>query len=313
MFWVNSRVSSFIVILFMSLFFVTAAAADPFVGEFAAYADDDNYSIKMNAPVNGYYHGTMSVDGEIMPLTANKSGKFLVGTINDYGDVYQFTAVSRADGSFVFTDEDGESIVFRPKGQSRAGGEAPAGPDYYSQQGGTAQQSDSGAVYINRKKLSPDKRNALESAYQTRIQSGRYWYDNICGAWGVEGGPTTGFILAGLDLPGPMPADISKGGTGIFINGREIHPMDQRGLQQLFGVTYKGNYWLDAQGNLGPVGGYAIVNIVNAIQAAQQQQSSGSVTHGYGSSYGSRGTLSSGGMYSGRTASGKSVFWYPGK
>ncbi|WP_019614235.1 hypothetical protein [Psychromonas ossibalaenae] len=311
MFWVNSRVSSLIVILFMTLFFAAASAADPFVGEFSSYADDDNYSITIKTPVNGYYHGTISIDGEKIPLTANKSGKFLVGTINDYGDIYQFTVVSRADGSFLFTDEDGESLIFRPRGQPRAG--AYASPDSSSEQGAAVPKSDTGAVYINRKKLSPDKRNALESAYQTRIQSGRYWYDNICGAWGVEGGPTTGFILAGLDLPGPMPADISQGGTGIFINGREIHPMDQRGLQQLFGVTYKGYYWLDAQGNLGPIGGYAIVNIVNAIQAAQQQQPSGSVTHGYGSSYGSRGTLSSGGMYSGRTASGKSVFWYPGK
>jgi hypothetical protein len=83
---------------------------------------------------------------------------------------------------------------------------------------------------------------------------------------------------------------------------------------QLFGVTYRGHYWLDANGNLGPVGGPAIANTVSSIQqsqAAQDQQSGGSVTHGYGSAYGARGT-SGGGMYSGRTASGKSVFWYPG-
>ena len=167
-------------------------------------------------------------------------------------------------------------------------------------------------VYINRIKLDNRKLVALEQGYQTTIQNGNYWYDRFCGAWGVEGGPTTGFIMAGLDLPGPMPSDVSGGGTGIFINGREIHPMDQRGLQQLFGVTYAGYYWLDAQGNLGVVGGPFIVNIVAAIQAAQRATSGGSVTHGYGSGSGSRGTLSSGGMYSGRTASGKSIFWYPG-
>jgi len=42
-----------------------------------------------------------------------------------------------------------------------------------------------------------------------------------------------------------------------------------------------------------------------AIQKARE-----SVTHGYGTS-GARGTVG-GGMYSGRTATGKSVFWYPG-
>lgn len=169
------------------------------------------------------------------------------------------------------------------------------------------------AVYINHIKLSLTQLQALETTYQIHIDNGRYWYDAICGAWGVEGGPTVGFILAGLDLPKPLPPDISGGGTGIFINGREIHVLDQRGLRQLFGVTYPGRYWLDAQGNLGPEGGPAIANIVAAIQAAQQRQatSQGSVTHGYNSAYGARGTLG-GGMYSGRTASGKSVFWYPG-
>lgn len=167
-------------------------------------------------------------------------------------------------------------------------------------------------VYINRIKVDNKKLLVLEQGYRTTIQNGRYWYDHYCGAWGVEDGPTAGFIMAGLDLPGPMPRDISGGGTDIFINGREIHPMDQKGLQQLFGVTYTGYYWLDAQGNLGVVGGPFIVNIVSAIQAAQRAAGSGSVTHGYDSAGGSRGTLSGSGMYSGRTASGKSVFWYPG-
>lgn len=167
-------------------------------------------------------------------------------------------------------------------------------------------------VYINRVKLSTDQIVSIEEMYSTTIEDGRYWYDRYCGAWGVEDGPTAGFIMAGLDLPGPMPSDISKGGTGIFINGREIHPMDKQGLQQLFGVAYAGYYWLDAAGNLGVVNGPFIVNIVSAIQRAQAAQGGGSVTHGYGGAGGARGTLSGSGMYSGRTASGKSVFWYPG-
>ncbi len=124
----------------------------------------------------------------------------------------------------------------------------------------------------------------------------------------MEGGPTAGFLFAGLDLPGPMPADVSGGGTDIFINGRELHPLDKEALAKIFGQTIPGRYWLDALGNLGPEGGAALVNLAAAMQAARQQDS---VTHGYGSTYGARGTLG-GGMYSGRTATGKSVFWYPG-
>lgn len=161
-------------------------------------------------------------------------------------------------------------------------------------------------VFINRVKLDSAIVIAAEAQYGTTIEDGRYWYDAVCGAWGVEGGPTAGFLLAGLDLPGPMPADISGRDTGIFINGREVHPLDRDGLQQIFGQTIPGRYWLDAMGNLGAEGGPAIANLAVAIQRAQE-----SVTHGYGNASGARGTLA-GGMYSGRTASGKSVFWYPG-
>jgi hypothetical protein len=170
--------------------------------------------------------------------------------------------------------------------------------------------SETREVYINRVKLDDATVGALETKYRVPIQNGHYWYDTICGAWGVEGGPTAGFIYSGLKLPGPMPEDISRGGTGIFINGREIHPLDQVAFQKIFGYTIPGRYWLDAHGNLGPEGGAPIANLAAAIRASQSAQS-GSVTHGYGKGYGSRGTLG-GGMYSGRTASGKSVLWYPG-
>jgi hypothetical protein len=165
-------------------------------------------------------------------------------------------------------------------------------------------------VYINRVKLPSERVQRMEREYGTLIMDGRYWYDAACGAWGVEGGPTLGFILPGLELPGPMPADISGGGTGIFINGREIHVQDQMALQQIFGVTYPGRYWLDAQGNLGLEGGMAIVNLGAAIQAAAGRQ--------YGSATGAGGTVASDGqggfMFSGKTLDGsKSAFWYSGQ
>jgi len=386
------------------LIFPLAIIADPFIGEYSGYADDDQYYLKIDAAGKNSYKGLMIVSGEQIPFSAKKVGKRLKGQINDYGDVYGFNASIRKDGTLLFKDEDGDSVVFSkavpgtvakaqssgyhansqppygapPSGASTYGAQPYGGPNsstpntggpiygaapqnnpnvnewmppyqgqpnygapppqtnqpYGNQQDSWNAQpygapaagiygNQSGmshrAIFFNRVKLPAQQVQAMESDYQTQIQDGRYWYDNHSGAWGVEGGPTAGFIQAGLGLPGPMPADISGGGTGIFINGREIHPLDQQGLQQLFGITYQGRYWLDAQGNLGQEGGPAITNIVAAIQNAQQNQqgtsaggnSGSSVTHGYDSNYGARGT-SSGGIYSGRTASGKSVFWYPG-
>ena len=170
-------------------------------------------------------------------------------------------------------------------------------------------------VYFNRVQLSEQQLQSLESMLQTKVQDGKYWYDKMCGAWGVEGGPTAGFVYPGLELPGPMPVNISGGGTGVFINGREVHQLDKKGLEQLFGSAPAGRYWLDAQGNMGPEGGMPVVNLVMAIQQAQSRQGGGSVTHGYGGT-GARGTLGSdgegGSIYSGTDASGKSVFWFPG-
>lgn len=149
--------------------------------------------------------------------------------------------------------------------------------------------SETRQVYINRVKLDDATVQALETQYRVPIQNGRYWYDAICGAWGVEDGPTAGFIYAGLKLPNPIPVDISRGGTGIFINGREIHPLDQKAFQNIFGYTIPGRYWLDAHGNLGPESGGAIANLAAAIRASKGAQS-GSVTHGYGMPTGSRGS-----------------------
>lgn len=316
---IDLHLSLMMVILSIVLFIATAvfaaATADPFVGEFVSYDDDDRYYLKINKTPEGYYQGEMNVEGDIMLLSAKKHGKKILGKINEHGDIYQFTATMHEDGSLIFTDEDGESVIFRPHKTSESGDKSQAKHPSAAEMKATKSSNGKSEVYINRCRLDTDKLKALETKYQTRIESGRYWYDNKCGAWGVEGGPTAGFIMAGLDLPSPMPVDISGGGTGISINGREIHPLDQQGLQRLFGITYQGHYWLDAQGNLGVVGGPAIVNILDAIQASQRQQGGGSITHGYKSTYGARGTLSGGSggsMYSGRTATGKSVFWYPG-
>jgi hypothetical protein len=297
---------------------VTAPAivhADPFIGKFIGQVGGAGYHLTMKNIIADDYRGVLALDDVEMPLKGKRNGTKIVGEINDNGDIYQINITVGKDGALILTDEDGEVIVFQPDKKTEVGSksseESASGEETKPEQNATLRQ-----VYVNRIKLDAEKLNAIETMYQIRMEDGHYWYDYICGAWGVEDGPTVGFIMAGLDFPRPLPADISGGGTGIFINGREIHPLDQRGLQQLFGITYPGHYWLDSQGNLGIVGGPAIVNIVAAIQTAQRQQAGGSSTHGYGSAYGARGALAGDGqggqIYSGRTATGKSVFWYPG-
>jgi hypothetical protein len=131
-------------------------------------------------------------------------------------------------------------------------------------------------VVINRVRLPERDLATIEQRWNTRIPDGNYWYDKYSGAWGVEGGPTAGWIPAGLDLGGPLRADASGGNTGVFINGRELHLLDVAGLMQITQV-YRGRWWVDAQGNFGAEGGPALGN----LRMIAQQRSRG----GYGAVY----------------------------
>ena len=111
------------------------------------------------------------------------------------------------------------------------------------------------SVQVNGTALNQNTLAALQRVYG-RIPAGNYWYDPYSGFWGVRGGPSIGRILPGLRLGGPLHPGASGGGngrvTGVFINGREIHPQEYMILVRLFGTVYPGRYWLGP--NL--IGGY---------------------------------------------------------
>lgn len=110
-----------------------------------------------------------------------------------------------------------------------------------------------------------------------RLDDGAYWYDPRTGASGRWGGPTLAFLPPGLALGGPLPAEASGGGqgtlTGVFVNGRELHPVDVFGLQQLIGQVWPGRWWVDAQGNYGLEGGPPLGNLM--LLARAHRSSSG--------------------------------------
>ena len=139
--------------------------------------------------------------------------------------------------------------------------------------------SKSRTVTINRVRLTEQQIVYLEHRFQMRVQEGSYWYDKVSGAWGLEGGPTVGFGIAGLNIGGPLRADSSRGNTGVFINGRELHWKDVMALQQL-GPVYPGRYWVDVYGNCGLEGGPALLNLVQLARARRQAQGGSIVTGG---------------------------------
>jgi hypothetical protein len=161
-------------------------------------------------------------------------------------------------------------------------------------------QSGDRSVIINRTRLGNDQLRALEQRYRVRIPDGHYWYDKFSGAWGLEGGPTSGFTFPGLNLGGPLHADASRGNTRVFINGRELHYLDVLALQQLVIQVLPGRYWVDAQGYCGYEGGPALLNLVQLAQAANHHRGGKGITSGmYDSGIGS---VSGGGFISGSSS-----------
>lgn len=107
-------------------------------------------------------------------------------------------------------------------------------------------------IYVNGVKLNLETIQSLETYYGVQMQAGRYWYDKVSGLWGYEGGPTMGQIMPALNLGGSLKPHASGGNTGVFINGRELHPLEVRYLLSVFGRVIPGRYWLNARG----VGGF---------------------------------------------------------
>lgn len=143
------------------------------------------------------------------------------------------------------------------------------------------------SVLVNSVRLSDATVKGLEQKYRVVIQDGDYWYDRVSGAWGLRGGPTVGFTLAGLNLGGSLRSDASAGNTGVFINGRQLHQNDVVALMQL-GPVYQGRYWVDANGYFGFEGGPALGNLWLAAQAARRQGAQTTYTRS-GSMFGSDG------------------------
>jgi hypothetical protein len=119
----------------------------------------------------------------------------------------------------------------------------------------------------------------LERASGGALPDGSWWYDARCGAFGAWGGPALAFIPAGLDLGPPVPARASGGGTGVFINGRELHPVDVRGLALIIGPVIPGRYLVDAMGNGFLENGVYLGNLVAAMRQRASASRGGSFNY----------------------------------
>jgi len=146
-----------------------------------------------------------------------------------------------------------------------------------SRAGEEGDASRSGLMVNGKNQSAQQRRNLekLELALGLRFPSRSYWYDKRSGAFGFWGGPAGAILPAGLDLGPAMPSNCSGGGTGVFVNGRELHPLDVLALQQIT-VVLPGRYWLNSQGIGGLEGGPPSFNLLAlAAQARTRNSPSG--------------------------------------
>lgn len=214
------------------------------------YLEEQNASVALvlvEAPdgaVTGSFEGASSI-----PLTARHTGDTLVGRVGnaDFGADLKATIDQDTLTVVLTVGAQSEQHVFRRTGAPPAatGGSSTATGAPPSSGGGQRH------VTVNDVRLSDQELARIEQSFRVGIVDADYWYDNVSGAWGVKGGPTRGFIYSGLNLGGPLKANASVGGTGVFVNGRELHPLDVAGLQRCTQVN-PGRYWVGADG----IGGY---------------------------------------------------------
>jgi hypothetical protein len=175
-------------------------------------------------------------------------------------------------------------------------------------------------ITVNGTRIDDATLQILEQGMGIQIPEYDYWYDPVCGAVGGIGGPGVAFFPPGLRLGGPLQPDASGGGsgmvTGVFINGRELHPQDVLGLKSITGQVIPGRYWLDGQGNFGFEGGPVAGNLLLIARTRQTQGGGGGSQawtryKDFGGVNGKTnfGSFGNGDYY----FSGGGVDWWPGK
>lgn len=256
---------------------VSMSAAD-FSGTFLN--DESGLEVTLQAAPDGSLTGRMSADGDWATIKGRITGDTFAGQFTAKGTTLPLSGRLHGDRLELVpgpADDPEETWVLQRAntGENVAVATPPPTPTPVAPQAATppaATSSPAGTrkVVVNGVTLPADTLQALEQQYHIRIEDADYWYDAKCGAWGLRGGPTLGFIPAGLKLGGPLAADASGTGTGVFLNGREAHAQDVLALQSILGQVLPGRYFVDAQGNAGYEGGPPLVNLV---VAAQQQAS----------------------------------------
>lgn len=238
-----------------------ALAASPFVGTFK----NQEGSVRIAEIGAGKFSGQLLSDGQSLPFTAQEKGRELVGRINIEDENVEFRMTLK--GSELRLIVDDEATVFIREASPSTLGQRPASGTVPP--ASNTARSQQPPLSINGVTIDDATLQRFEQDQRVKLPRGKFWYDTVSGAWGVDGGPTLGFTTPGMKLGGQLQANASRGNTGVFINKRELPAADVVGLQQLGVPVQRGRWWVDSRGNFGIEGQPATMG--NLFQFSQNK------------------------------------------
>ena len=138
------------------------------------------------------------------------------------------------------------------------------------------------SVFVNNVEITPEEQERIRQQFGLSLPPGRFWYDRLSGAWGLDGTPALGMTKPGLEIGGPLPEDATVKRSGmlgflnrsrIYVNGRELAAAEGQWLAQVLlqgqVMLWPGRYRLDAQGNFSKEGGPPLLNLPQLLASLQ--------------------------------------------
>jgi hypothetical protein len=255
------------------LFIGASAGAQSLTGTYTSKTEDgDDVTLKLEEHSDKTITGSMAGSDFSSSLSGRIDGSGAIGTVTvpGYPQPLRFVLRRRGEQQLVMSvNAGGEEMP--PDVFTRVGGAASvANPDVLTKPQPSAApggKEKAGEVRINGVVVPAELLRTYQQRYNLRVIPGDYWYDRMCGAWGVTGGPALGIVPAGLEWGGKLREDASNGDTGVFVNGRELSRLDVAVLQQIT-IVIPGRYWMNAHFDYGYEGGPMMGNFLALIQSA---------------------------------------------
>ncbi len=241
------------------------AQSQGFSGSYESRSEAGLATLILKGASSGDYSGSLESESVVLAIKGKVKHNVLGGTIGEESEGLAFKA-QWSGKQLTFTmfevDESGnpiagtnETLVFQRSSGS---------PGVAVKTG----EPGKGTVSINGAALSTAQIADIEKTYGVRPKPGSYWYDAKSGLYGVVGYSAYGYMQPNHHF-GKMKSDVSKGNTGVFINGREIQQSEFTVWSYMVGAWIQpGKYWLDHQGNAGYEGNPAAVT--NLFVSAKQ-------------------------------------------